>query len=129
VYTGGIKTPVERRKTPALRASTSVLLAASRLLEGISGRYFEDRNDAQQVTKRPTDFTGGYAPYAVDPGKGGPSVRAFPVAPTQGFHESCVSQELLSHDQGARPLLCQQLGLGVEYVQIVDKPAAITLFS
>jgi NAD(P)-dependent dehydrogenase (short-subunit alcohol dehydrogenase family) len=67
-YTGGIKTPVDRRKTPAQGASTSVLLAASPLLEGISGRYFEDCNEAQQVTKRPTDFTGGYAPYAVDPG-------------------------------------------------------------
>jgi NAD(P)-dependent dehydrogenase (short-subunit alcohol dehydrogenase family) len=67
-HTGGIKTPVERRKTPAQGASTSVLLAASPLLEHISGRYFEDCNEAQQVSKRPTDFTGGYAPYAVDSG-------------------------------------------------------------
>jgi len=67
-YTGGIKTPVDRRKTPSQGASTSVLLAASPLLEGISGRYFEDCNEAHQVAKRPTDFTGGYAPYAVDPG-------------------------------------------------------------
>jgi hypothetical protein len=44
------------------------MLAASRLLEGISGLYFEDCNQAQQVTKRPTDFTGGYAAYAVDRG-------------------------------------------------------------
>jgi NAD(P)-dependent dehydrogenase (short-subunit alcohol dehydrogenase family) len=66
-YTGGIKTPVDRRKTPEQGASTSVLLAASPLLDGISGRYFEDCNEAQQVARRPTDFTGGYAPYAVDP--------------------------------------------------------------
>ena len=67
-HTGGLKTPVEKRKTVAQGASTSVLLAASPLLEGVSGLYFEDCNQAQQVTKRPTDFTGGYAAYAVDPG-------------------------------------------------------------
>ena len=67
-HTGGLKTPVEKRKTPAQGASTSVLLAASPLLEGVSGLYFQDCNQAQQVTKRPTDFTGGYAAYAVDPG-------------------------------------------------------------
>jgi hypothetical protein len=66
-HTGGLKTPVEKRKTLAQGASTSVLLAASPLLEGVSGLYFEDCNQAQQVTRRPTDFTGGYAAYAVDP--------------------------------------------------------------
>jgi NAD(P)-dependent dehydrogenase (short-subunit alcohol dehydrogenase family) len=66
-YTGGVKTPPDRRKTAQQGASTSVLLAASPLLEDISGRYFEDCNEAQQVMKRPTDFTGGYAAYAVDP--------------------------------------------------------------
>jgi len=64
-HIGGVKTPVEKRKTLAQGASTSVLLAASPLLEGVSGLYFEDCNEAQQVTKRPTDFTGGYAAYAV----------------------------------------------------------------
>jgi NAD(P)-dependent dehydrogenase (short-subunit alcohol dehydrogenase family) len=67
-HTGGLKTPVERRKTPAQGASTSVLLAASPLLEGVSGLYFEDCNEAHAVTKRPTDFTGGCATYAVDAG-------------------------------------------------------------
>ena len=66
-HTGGLKTPVEKRKTVAQGASTSVLLAASPLLEGVSGLYFEDCNEAQRVTRRPTDFTGGYATYAVDP--------------------------------------------------------------
>jgi NAD(P)-dependent dehydrogenase (short-subunit alcohol dehydrogenase family) len=66
-HTGGLKTPVEKRKTLAQGASTSVLLAASPLLEGVSGLYFEDCNQAQLVTRRPTDFTGGYAAYAVDP--------------------------------------------------------------
>jgi hypothetical protein len=42
------------------------MLAASPLLEGVSGLYFEDCNQAEEVAKRPTDFTGGYAAYAVD---------------------------------------------------------------
>lgn len=67
-HTGGLKTPVERRKTVEQGASTSVLLAVSPLLEGIGGRYFEDCNEAMQVEQRPTDFTGGYAAYALDPG-------------------------------------------------------------
>src|SRR3984885_2870572 len=66
-YTGGLKTPPDRRKTPEQGASTSVLLAASPLVEGISGIYFQDCNEAPQVTKRPSDFTGGYASYALDP--------------------------------------------------------------
>lgn len=67
-HTGGLKTPVERRKTPEQGAATTVLLAASPLLDGISGRYFEDGNEAEEVAKRPIDFTGGYAAYALDPG-------------------------------------------------------------
>jgi NAD(P)-dependent dehydrogenase (short-subunit alcohol dehydrogenase family) len=66
-HTGGLKTPVEKRKTLVQGAATSVLLAASPLLESVSGLYFEDCNQAQQVMRRPTDFTGGYAAYAVDP--------------------------------------------------------------
>ncbi|WP_421849107.1 SDR family NAD(P)-dependent oxidoreductase [Novosphingobium sp.] len=67
-HTGGLKTPVERRKTIEQGASTTVLLAVSSLVDGIGGRYFEDCNEAMQVVKRPTDFTGGYAPYALDAG-------------------------------------------------------------
>lgn len=67
-HTGGLKTPAERRKTPEQGAATTVLLAASPLLDGIGGRYFEDCNEAAQVTRRPTDFTGGYAAYALDAG-------------------------------------------------------------
>lgn len=66
-HTGGLRTPVERRKTPQQGAATSVLLAASPLLDGVSGRYFEDCNEAERVRSRPTDFSGGYAPYALDP--------------------------------------------------------------
>jgi hypothetical protein len=51
-------------KTPDHGASTSVLLAASPLLEGISGRYFEDCNEAGPSQPG----TGhGVAAYALDP--------------------------------------------------------------
>jgi NAD(P)-dependent dehydrogenase (short-subunit alcohol dehydrogenase family) len=66
-HTGGLKTPVERRKTPEQGAATPVLLAASPLVSGSSGRYFEDCKEAAQVKQRPTDFSGGVAPYALDP--------------------------------------------------------------
>ena len=66
-HTGGLRTPVERRKTPEQGAATSVLLAASPLVGDVSGRYFEDCNEAQPVKQRPTDFSGGVAPYALDP--------------------------------------------------------------
>jgi len=64
-HTGGLKTPVERRKTPEQGAATSVLLAASPLLDGVGGIYFEDCNESPRVTKRPADFS-GVARYAVD---------------------------------------------------------------
>jgi NAD(P)-dependent dehydrogenase (short-subunit alcohol dehydrogenase family) len=64
-HTGGLKTPIERQKSPQQGAATSVLLAASPLLEGVGGRYFEDCNEAVVVDRRPADFT-GVAPYAVD---------------------------------------------------------------
>jgi NAD(P)-dependent dehydrogenase (short-subunit alcohol dehydrogenase family) len=66
-HTGGMKTPPERRKTIPEGAATSVLLAASPLLEGIGGRFFEDCNEAPVVTRRPEPLGGGVAPYAIDP--------------------------------------------------------------
>jgi NAD(P)-dependent dehydrogenase (short-subunit alcohol dehydrogenase family) len=51
-------------KTPEQGAATSVLLAASPLLDGVGGRYFEDCEQAepnQPGTRR------GFAPYALDP--------------------------------------------------------------
>ncbi|MFD9445121.1 hypothetical protein ACFWBR_43595 [Streptomyces sp. NPDC060006] len=45
-------------------AATSVLLAASPLLDGISGRYFEDCNEAP--LHQPGTNTGA-APHALDP--------------------------------------------------------------
>lgn len=65
-HTGGLRTPVERRKTIEQGAATSVLLAASPLLEGIGGRYFEDCNESHVVAERPNDFSGGVAPYALN---------------------------------------------------------------
>ena len=56
-----------RLKTPEQGAATSVLLAASPLLEGIGGRYFEDCNEAETVDRRPGLGYGGVAPYALDP--------------------------------------------------------------
>ncbi|MBE1611017.1 SDR family NAD(P)-dependent oxidoreductase [Actinopolymorpha pittospori] len=67
-HTGGLQTPPERRKTVAQGAATSVLLAASPLLAGVGGRYFEDCAEAEVVTERPAGFRGGVAPYALDPG-------------------------------------------------------------
>jgi NAD(P)-dependent dehydrogenase (short-subunit alcohol dehydrogenase family) len=50
-------------KTPAQGAATSVLLAASPLVEGVTGRYFEDCNEAE----RHTPGTWGVADHALDP--------------------------------------------------------------
>ncbi|HUI64052.1 MAG TPA: SDR family NAD(P)-dependent oxidoreductase, partial [Bacteroidota bacterium] len=65
-YVGGLKAPVDRRKTAEEGAATSVLLATAPGLEGIGGRYFEDCNEAQVVTRMPQDYR-GVAPYALDP--------------------------------------------------------------
>jgi NAD(P)-dependent dehydrogenase (short-subunit alcohol dehydrogenase family) len=54
-------------KTPEQGAATSVLLATSPLLEGIGGRYFDDCNEAETVSRRPDVPTAGVAPYALDP--------------------------------------------------------------
>jgi NAD(P)-dependent dehydrogenase (short-subunit alcohol dehydrogenase family) len=65
-YTGGLKTPVERQKTVQQGAATSAMLAGSPLLEGIGGHYFEDCNEAETVSRRPENYGGGVAPYALD---------------------------------------------------------------
>jgi NAD(P)-dependent dehydrogenase (short-subunit alcohol dehydrogenase family) len=54
-------------KNPQQGAATSVLAAASPLLDGVTGRYFEDCNEAVQVTRAPAGTGGGVAPYALDP--------------------------------------------------------------
>jgi NAD(P)-dependent dehydrogenase (short-subunit alcohol dehydrogenase family) len=64
---GKLLTPREKQKTAQQGAATSVLLATSPQLEGIGGRYFEDCNEASVVDRRPDNFAGGVAPYALDP--------------------------------------------------------------
>jgi NAD(P)-dependent dehydrogenase (short-subunit alcohol dehydrogenase family) len=84
---GGIATPLQRHlpahyaedalaafraagtdfKTVQQGAATSVLLAASPLLDGIGGRYFENCNEAVPVDRRGGPGRGGVAPYALDP--------------------------------------------------------------
>ena len=53
-------------KTIERGAATSVLLAASPEVEGVTGRYYEDCADAAVVQER-SGHTGGVAPYALDP--------------------------------------------------------------
>ena len=84
---GGIATPLQRHlpadyaaqalevfraagtdfKTVEQGAATSVLLAASPLVEGVGGRYFENCNEAVRVDRRGGPGQGGVAPYALDP--------------------------------------------------------------
>jgi NAD(P)-dependent dehydrogenase (short-subunit alcohol dehydrogenase family) len=51
-------------KTPEQGAATSVLLAASPLVDGVSGRYFEDCNEAEP---HQPGTRSGVAAYALDP--------------------------------------------------------------
>jgi NAD(P)-dependent dehydrogenase (short-subunit alcohol dehydrogenase family) len=80
---GGIKTNLGRHlapgslvapdaiwKTPQEGAATSVLLAVSPLLDGISGRYFADCNEARLIERRGADRfqdMDAVAPFALDP--------------------------------------------------------------
>jgi NAD(P)-dependent dehydrogenase (short-subunit alcohol dehydrogenase family) len=67
---GTVRTPPELQKTPKQGAATSVLLAASPLLDGVGGRYFADCNEATLVDHRPEGFAEpatAVAPYALDP--------------------------------------------------------------
>ncbi|MET8044094.1 SDR family NAD(P)-dependent oxidoreductase [Micromonospora sp. NPDC005215] len=52
-------------KTPQQGAATSVLLAASPEVDGITGRYFEDANEAPVIAER-TDGMSGVLSYALD---------------------------------------------------------------
>jgi NAD(P)-dependent dehydrogenase (short-subunit alcohol dehydrogenase family) len=67
---GKLVTPPEDRKTPEQGASTSVLLAASPLLDDIGGRYFNDCAEAETVDHKPDDpaiLTSSVADYSLDP--------------------------------------------------------------
>jgi NAD(P)-dependent dehydrogenase (short-subunit alcohol dehydrogenase family) len=56
-------------KSPEQGAATSVLLAGSPLVDGISGRYFENGNEAEVVPDRGGLGAKGVAGYALDPAK------------------------------------------------------------
>lgn len=58
--------PLPYYKTPEQGAATSVLLAASPLLKGVTGRYFEDNQEARTV-EGAEDRPGGVAAHALDP--------------------------------------------------------------
>ncbi|MQY14049.1 hypothetical protein SRB5_42100 [Streptomyces sp. RB5] len=62
----GNVTPPSYYKTPEQGAATSVLLAASPLLAGVTGRYFEDNQEARTV-RGDEDAPGGVAAHALDP--------------------------------------------------------------
>ncbi len=67
---GSLVAPDEIWKTPQEGAATSVLLAVSPLLDGISGRYFADCNEARLIERRgPNRFQDmdAVAPFALDP--------------------------------------------------------------
>ncbi|WEH29594.1 SDR family NAD(P)-dependent oxidoreductase [Streptomyces sp. AM 3-1-1] len=65
-HTGGLRTPEPLRKTVPQGAATSVLLAASPLLDGVGGRYFEDCGESPVVEQAGPIGSGGVAPYALD---------------------------------------------------------------
>jgi NAD(P)-dependent dehydrogenase (short-subunit alcohol dehydrogenase family) len=56
-----------RLKSPEQGAATSTLLAASPLLDGVGGRYFEDCNEATVIHRRDETTIAGVARYALDP--------------------------------------------------------------
>ena len=61
-----LKIPPEWQKPPEQGAATSVFLAISLLLEGISGRHFEDCNEAAIVTNG-NGYMSGVVLYALNP--------------------------------------------------------------
>ena len=62
---GKLRSAPELHKTPQQGAATSILLATSPLLDKIGGRYFENCNEVETVTKRPDNYE-GVAMYALD---------------------------------------------------------------
>lgn len=62
---GNLLTP-DYYKTPEQGAGTSVLLAGSPLVKGVTGRYFSDNQEEEVVPGGP-EATGGVAGWATDP--------------------------------------------------------------
>ena len=62
---GKLRSAPDLHKTPQQGAATSILLATSPLIHQKGGRYFENCNEVETVTKRPDNYE-GVAMYAVD---------------------------------------------------------------
>ncbi|MFD7389283.1 SDR family NAD(P)-dependent oxidoreductase [Streptomyces sp. NPDC059852] len=62
----GNLTPLPYYKTPAQGAATSVLLAASPLVSGVTGRYFDDNQEAP-IAVEGAENPSGVAAHALDP--------------------------------------------------------------
>ncbi|GAA3597457.1 hypothetical protein GCM10022419_095880 [Nonomuraea rosea] len=62
---GNLLTP-DFFKTPEQGAATSVLLAGSPPLDGVTGRFFSDNQEAEAVRGGP-DATAGVAAWSLDP--------------------------------------------------------------
>lgn len=54
-------------KTPEQGAATTVLLAASPLLDGVTGRHFEDNHESEVVDGGPEITMAGVARWSIDP--------------------------------------------------------------
>lgn len=65
-HTGGLWTPEPLRKTPQQGAATSVMLAASPSVAGVSGRYFDNCREAPICHERSGAVLAGVATYALD---------------------------------------------------------------
>jgi hypothetical protein len=82
------KVPSELFESVEQGAATSVLLAASPLLDGVGGRYFVDCNETETETvDRRTGTLHGVARYALDP--------------TNAQRLWALSEALLANSQGA----------------------------
>ncbi|WP_285114176.1 SDR family NAD(P)-dependent oxidoreductase [Leifsonia sp. fls2-241-R2A-40a] len=64
-HTGGLKTAPELHKSVPQGAATSILVATSPLLDGVTGRYFEDNQEAE-VVHDGNGWGSGVADYALD---------------------------------------------------------------
>lgn len=63
---GNLLTP-DSYKSPEQGAATSVLLAASPLLDGVTGRFFSSDNQEAELVRGGPDATTGVAAWSVDP--------------------------------------------------------------
>jgi NAD(P)-dependent dehydrogenase (short-subunit alcohol dehydrogenase family) len=66
-HVGGLRIPSERMKTVPQGASTIVMMAASPVVEGVTGRYFEHGKQAPVLPPKAVMLIAGVAPFALDP--------------------------------------------------------------